>query len=209
MFRVRNLYLSVDPAQRGWVNNAENYSEPVPVGSVMRALAVGRVIESRHHDFAEGLLVYGWFGWQQYANVSPELVVTRIVDETLPASAYAGVLGINGLTAYLALEHMGGVQEGETVFVTTAAAGAVGSLIGQIAKARGARVFGATGSDEKVRLCHECLGCDGVMNYRTHILSDILEKLVPEGIDLFCDHVGGGQLDDTLRAMKKAGGSHK
>src|SRR5699024_7070005 len=115
---VRNIYLSVDPAQRGWVADGTNYAEPVAIGSVMRALAVGVVIESRAEGYAAGEFVYGWLGWQDYAVVTPEQVMYHIKQLAEPLSAYAGVLGMNGVTAYLGFRKLGRPETGETVLVS-------------------------------------------------------------------------------------------
>lgn len=200
-FRVRNIYLSVDPAQRGWAGAAANYSEPVPLGAVMRALAVGVVTESRCAEVAQGLYVYGWFGWQDYAVAGPEAILTRFPAPSAPLSAYAGVLGINGLTAWLALTKIGRPQPGETVLVSTAA-GAVGSLVGQIARSEGCRVVGLTGDDIKVSLCTGRFGYHAAANYKVHPLEASIAALAPDGIDIFFDNVGGSILDCALRQIK-------
>jgi hypothetical protein len=203
-FRVRNHYLSVDPAQRGWAADVSNYSQPVPLGSVMRALAVGRIVASRHPDFPVGTGVYGWFGWQQFATAGPADVLTRVADTGLPLSAHAGVLGINGLTAWLAFHDLGRPRGGETVLVSTAA-GAVGSIVGQLAKAAGCVVVGLTGSDEKAALCLRDFGCDRAFNYRSRPLDRLLAEALPEGADIFFDNVGGEILDRALRSLRPGG----
>lgn len=203
-FRVRNIYLSVDPAQRGWANEGANYSGAVPLGSVMRALAVGVIVESRHADFPVGLHVYGWLGWQDYAVVGPDALMTRIDEVAAPLSAYAGVLGMNGLTAYLALGKIGRPREGDTVLVTTAA-GAVGSLAGQLAKRAGCRVVGLTGDDEKVARCVSRFGFDAAANYKSGDLAQSVAELVPDGTDVYFDNVGGSILDTVTRTMNTAG----
>jgi NADPH-dependent curcumin reductase CurA len=203
-FRVRNIYLSVDPAQRGWTNEGSNYSQPVPVGDVMRALAVGVIVESRHAEFPEGLHLYGWFGWQDYAVVGPQAVVTRIDVIQAPLSAYAGVLGINGLTAYLGLFKLGRPKAGDTILVTTAA-GAVGSLVGQLAQARAFHVIGLAGDDAKFARCTSRFGYAAAANYKSADAASLLDRLVPDGIDVFFDNTGGDLLDQALRRMKTGG----
>lgn len=203
-FRVRNIYLSVDPAQRGWANEGTNYSDPVPLGSVMRALTVGIVTESRCSDVPVGLYVYGWFGWQDYAVVGPEAILTRIYEVAAPLSAYAGVLGINGLTAWLAFTQIGRPRPGDTVLVTTAA-GAVGSLVGQIARSKECRVVGLTGDDAKVTVCTQRFGFDDAANYKTGDLDATIAALAPNGIDVFFDSVGGQILDSVIRQMNVGG----
>ncbi len=128
---VANMYLSVEPAMRGWIADVGNYSAPVGIGSVMRALAVGEIIESEHPDYARGDRVVGWFGWQRYATVNTDKIVRRIREPDLPVSLALGILGLNGVTAHLALTMIGEPKSGETVVVSTAA-GAVGSAVGQI-----------------------------------------------------------------------------
>ncbi|MEY2928026.1 MAG: hypothetical protein RL367_2503 [Pseudomonadota bacterium] len=203
-FRVRNIYLSVDPAQRGWANEGTNYADPVPLGAVMRALAVGVVVETRHADFPAGLHVYGWFGWQDYAVVGPDALMTRIDTVQAPLSAYAGVLGMNGLTAQIALAKIGQPRSGDTVLVTTAA-GAVGSVVGQLARAAGCRVVGLTGDDEKVARCTERFGYDAAANYTSGDLDETVARLAPKGVDVFFDSVGGPILDSVIRQMSTAG----
>jgi len=151
---VRNSVLSVDPAMRGWIADTGNYSAAVPIGSVMRALAVGQIVESRHPDWRPGDTVTGWFGWQDYAAVRADAIIRRVAETDLPLSLSLGILGINGVTAFLALTRIGEPKAGETVLVSTAA-GAVGSAVGQIAKILGCQTVGMTGGAEKVRLCLE------------------------------------------------------
>jgi NADPH-dependent curcumin reductase CurA len=203
-FLVRNIYLSVDPAQRGWASDGTNYVPPVPIGTVMRALAVGVVVESRHKEFLVGSYVYGWLGWQDYAVIGEPQVLSHFDAPMVPLSAYAGVLGINGLTAYLAFKELGRPQPGETVLVSTAA-GAVGSVVGQLARAFGCKTVGLTSDERKVELCRTRHGFDIAINYRSAALSDLLCEHVPDGVDIFFDNVGGASLDATLRHMRPAG----
>jgi NADPH-dependent curcumin reductase CurA len=203
-FRVRNIYLSVDPAQRGWANEGTNYADPVPLGGVMRALAVSVVVESLCPDVPVGLHLYGWFGWQDYAVAGPEAILTRIEEVTAPLSAYAGVLGMNGLTAWLALNRIGRPKSGDTVLVTTAA-GAVGSLVGQIARAQGCRVVGLTGDDAKVALCKQRFGYHDAANYKKGDPAAAIAAIAPAGVDVFFDNVGGPMLDCAIRQMNVGG----
>jgi NADPH-dependent curcumin reductase CurA len=203
-FLVRNIYLSVDPAQRGWACDGTNYAPPVPIGSVMRALAVGMIIESRHDDFPTGSFVYGWLGWQDYAAIGPAQVLTHFTTPCVPLSAYAGVLGINGMTAYLALNDLGRPAPGETVLVSTAA-GAVGSLVGQLAHAVGCKTIGLTSDDLKVARCLARHGYDVAINYKSAPIADLLNQRVPDGVDVFFDNVGGPILDAALRCMRTSG----
>jgi NADPH-dependent curcumin reductase CurA len=198
-FLVENIFLSVDPAQRGYVNDENNYVAPVPIGSVMRALAVGRVAASRHADFPVGQHLYGWFGWQDYCICQPSNVLRRVDPSQASLSAAAGVLGINGLTAYLAFHDIGKPKPGETV-VVTAGAGAVGSIVGQLAKLAECRAVAVVGSDEKGRECLEEFAYDAYANYR-HPVEDALTAACPKGIDIFFDNVAGSLADLIVRRM--------
>ncbi|SEP93445.1 NADP-dependent oxidoreductase [Thalassovita taeanensis] len=200
---IRNIYLSVDPAQRGWAQAEANYSDPVPLDGPMRGLAVGVVITSRHADYAEGEYLYGWFDWQDYAVVDPSKVILR-AREALPLAQFAGLLGINGLTAYLALTGLGRPEAGDTLVVSTAA-GAVGSLVGQIGKLMGCTTVGLTGDDEKVALCTERYGFDAAYNYKTADLERAVAQSAPSGVNVYFDNTGGGILDTVLRQMAVGG----
>ena len=198
---VRTIFLSVDPAQRGWASSEANYSTPVAIGAVMRALAVGVVLRSNDASVREGEFLYGWFGWQDYAVVTAAAIVAR-ADQPVPLSAHAGLLGINGLTAYIALTELGRPKAGETVLVSTAA-GAVGSFVGQIARNLGARALGLTGDDAKVELCLSRYGYEQAFNYRTQDWAPALGEGAP--INVYFDNVGGAILDVALRRMAVAG----
>ncbi|SES15755.1 MDR family NADP-dependent oxidoreductase [Sphingobium sp. YR768] len=203
-FVVRNLFLSVDPAQRGWATTGTHYTAPVRLGTVMRALAVGQVIASRHSAFLEGTHLYGWFGWQEYALARPDDVLTLIEALDIPLSAYAGVLGINGLTAALALKRIGRPVAGDTIIVTTAA-GAVGSVATQLARAAGCTVVGITGSDEKAARCIGRFGCHRAINYREGKIELLLDANLPGGADILFDSVGGQLLDAMIRRLRRGG----
>jgi NADPH-dependent curcumin reductase CurA len=198
---VRNLYLSVDPAMRGWVNAAANYSDPVPLGGVMRSLAAGRIVSSRHADYRAGDLVSGWFGWQDYAAVDPQAIDARIPDASLPLSAWLGVLGLNGVTAYFGLLEIGQPAEGETVAVSTAA-GAVGSCVGQIAKIKGCRTVGIAGGPRKTRLCLDEFGYDAAIDYKGDDLDAALASACPQGIDVYFDNTSGPISDAVMRHLR-------
>ena len=197
-FLVRNIYLSADPAMRGWIAEAANYSDPVPLGGVMRSFAVGEVVASDHPEYAVGEIVGGWLGWQDFA-VTDGSEIQRKVDPALaPISTALGVLGINAATAHVGLLGVCRPQPGETVLVTTAA-GSVGAAVGQIAKIKGCRTIGVTGSDAKVRTCLDEFGYDAAINYKTRPdLSDAIAEVAPDGIDCCFDSVGGTQLDAVL-----------
>jgi NADPH-dependent curcumin reductase CurA len=197
---VRNRFLSVEPAMRGWIADTAGYSAPVPIGSVMRSLAAGEVIESRNPSYAPGDLVTGWFGWQHFASVDVSAVVRRVLELDLPLSLSLGVLGMNGLTAYLALTKIGRPASGETVVVSTAA-GAVGSAVGQIARRLGCRTVGITGSDDKVQQCIDSFGYDVAFNYRTADLDAELDRACPAGVQVYFDNTSGPISDDVHRRL--------
>ncbi|NHN36530.1 NADP-dependent oxidoreductase [Pseudomaricurvus alcaniphilus] len=188
-FLVENIYLSVDPAQRGYVNDENNYAPPVAIGGVMRAVAVGRVVESNSDSYAVGEYLYGWFGWQDYCVATAALVFLRINPGRAPLSTNLGLLGMNGLTAYIALHDIGKPKAGDTVLVT-AAAGAVGSIVGQLAKLEGCRTVAVTSSDEKGQHCIDDYGYDAFINYHKP-LDEGLRATCPDGVDVFFDNVAG------------------
>jgi NADPH-dependent curcumin reductase CurA len=196
---VRNIYLSVDPAMRGWVSAVANYSEPVALGAVMRSLAVGRVEESRHGAFQPGDHVLGMFGWQDYTAVDGK-AIQRKVEAGLPISTSLGVLGTNGLTAYFALLELGQPKPGETVIVSTAA-GAVGSCVGQIAKIKGCRSIGIAGGPDKVRLCLEEFRFDIAIDYKTDGFESALDTACPKGVDVYFDNTAGRVSDAVMSRL--------
>ena len=197
---VRNLFLSVEPAMRGWVSRVGNYSEPVPLGGVMRSFAVGRVVDSRSADFAVGDVVTGMFGWQQYAVIDAAKVQRKVVDLDLPISTALGVLGLNGITAYFALLDLGQPKPGNTVVVSTAA-GAVGSCVGQIAKIKGCRTVGIAGGPEKVELCRSEFGYDAAIDYRAGDLDAAIARACPDGVDVYFDNTSGSISDAVLKHL--------
>jgi NADPH-dependent curcumin reductase CurA len=197
---VRNLYLSVDPAMRGWVNAAANYSEPVAIGAVMRSIAVGEVIESKLDGYATGDVVCGMFGWQEFAAAGAGDIWFKHDPAMAPVSTALGVLGINGLTAYFCLLDVGQPQAGETVVVSTAA-GAVGSAVGQIAKLKGCRAVGIAGGAEKVTQCRDEFGYDAAIDYKTADLDVELAAACPDGIDVYFDNTAGRISDAVYRQL--------
>jgi NADPH-dependent curcumin reductase CurA len=204
-FLIRNRYLSVDPAQRGWANDEGNYSAPVPLDSPMRALAVGEVIESNAPDFRVGEFLYGWFGWQTYCVATPQAVLRRVDPSTVPLSANLSLLGINGLTAYLAFHGLGDPKPGEHVLVSTAA-GSVGSFVGQLAAIAGCRAVGLTSSPEKVALARARYGYQDMIDYRKAAdLAAAIRETCPEGNDIFFDNTGGPIADAAIRSMRLRG----
>ena len=200
-FVVAVSHVSIDPAMRGWMNAGASYVPAVEIGAVMRAGAVGRVTASAHPGFAVGDDVYGVFGVQEYAVSDGRGVIT--VDTSLAdLPVYLGVLGMTGLTAYFALLDVGKPKEGDTV-VVSGAAGAVGSVAGQIAKIKGCRVIGIAGGPEKCRVVTEEFGFDAAIDYRMPDLRRALRELAPRGVDVYFDNVGGEILDDVLTCVAR------
>jgi NADPH:quinone reductase len=193
-FLVKTAYLSVDPYMRGRISDAKSYAEPVALGQVMVGGTVGTVVQSRHPKYRAGDVVVGYWGWQEYA-VSDGQEVERFDNSAAPMSTALGVLGMPGMTAYFGLLEIGQAKPGETVFVS-GAAGAVGSLVGQIAKIKGCRVVGSAGSQAKVDYLLGELGFDAAFNYKE--VKDYAAKLqeaCPQGIDVYFDNVGGPLTD--------------
>jgi NADPH-dependent curcumin reductase CurA len=197
---VRNIYLSVDPAMRGWIVDTVGYSDPVAVGSVMRSFATGRVDASRHADFKQGDVVTGMFGWQDYAVVDGAEIGRIVSERDLPLSTSLGVLGLNGVTAYFGLLDVGQPVRGETVVVSTAA-GSVGSCVGQIAKTLGCRSVGIAGGVEKARLCRDEFGFDAAINYKSGDLDAALASACPDGVDVYFDNTAGVISDAVLKNL--------
>jgi NADPH-dependent curcumin reductase CurA len=194
---VKALYVSVDPYMRGRLRDAKSYAAPVEIGGVMVGGVAGEVVASNNPRFAVGDIVQGDLGWQEYAITSGKQV--RKVDRALaPISTSLGVLGMPGLTAYFGLLDIGQPKAGETV-VVSGAAGAVGSLVGQIAKIKGCRAVGIAGTDDKVRWLVDELGFDGAFNYKTtKNYVERLKGLCPKGIDVYFDNVGGLVTDAVI-----------
>lgn len=197
---IRNIYLSVDPAMRGWIVDTVGYSTPVAIGSVMRSFATGRVEASRHPDFQPGDFVTGMFGWQDYAVVDAPAIERKITESDLPLSTSLGVLGLNGITAYFGLLEIGEPKKGETVVVSTAA-GAVGSCVGQIAKALGCRTIGIAGGTEKTRQCREEFGFNAAIDYKSEDLDAALKLACPDGIDVYFDNTAGKISDAVMKQL--------
>ena len=199
-FLVRNRFLSVDPAMRGWVNAAANYSEPVAIGQVMRSFAAGEVVQSNNPDYAEGDLLCGMFGWRDYAVSNGKNVTFRHDLAEVPLSASLGILGVNGISAYLGLLDVGEPKSGETVMVSTAA-GSVGSAVGQIAKIKGCRTVGLTGSGEKARQCRDEFAYDAAIDYHTDDLDGAIGGACPDGADVYFDNTAGAISDKVYRHL--------
>jgi NADPH-dependent curcumin reductase CurA len=194
---VKSVYISVDPYMRGRISGAKSYAAPVEIGGVMVGGAVGEVLESRNPKFAPGDIVQGEFGWQEYP-ISAGKGVRKVDPAIAPISTSLGVLGMPGLTAYFGLLDIGQPKPGETV-VVSGAAGAVGSLVGQIARIKGCRAVGIAGGDDKVRWIVDELGFDGAFNYKTtKDYGQRLQELCPQGIDVYFDNVGGPITDAVI-----------
>lgn len=199
-FLVRQQYVSLDPAMRGWISDKKSYMPPVDLGAVMRGGAVGEVIRSKHPKFQPGDFVTGWGGIQQYA--IGEAKGWHQVDPNLaPLPTYIGTLGMPGLTAYFGLLRIGALQEGETVLVS-GAAGAVGSVVGQIAKIKNCRAVGIAGGPEKCAYIVDELGFDAAIDYKNENVYKRLKETCPEGIDVYFDNVGGDILDTALTQLR-------
>ncbi|WP_448131743.1 NADP-dependent oxidoreductase [Stutzerimonas chloritidismutans] len=196
---VKVEYLSIDPAMRGWMNDAKSYIPPVGIGEVMRALGVGKVIASQHPDYKEGDYVNGALGVQAYYLGEPKGFY-KVDSQQAPLPRYLSALGMTGMTAYFALLSVGQPKAGETV-VISGAAGAVGSIAGQIAKIKGCRVVGIAGGADKCRFLTEKLGFDGAIDYKNEDLAAGLKRECPKGVDVFFDNVGGDILDTVLQRI--------
>ena len=192
---VKTNYLSLDPAMRGWMTDRKSYIPPVQIGEVMRGLTAGVVVRSGHPDYSPGDRVTGGMGWQTYATIAAKEL--HKVPPQVPLTLAMGPLGMTGMTAYFGLLDVGQPKEGETV-VVSGAAGAVGSIVGQIAKIKGCHVVGTAGSDDKCEWLKE-LGFDEAINYKTtEDLGASLRKACPKGVDVYFDNVGGETLDAVL-----------
>ena len=195
-FLIRIEYVSLDPAMRGWMNEGKSYVPPVGIGEVMRAYSAGEVVVSNHPKFPVGSRVAGVFGVQQYAISDGK--GARVVDTALaPLPTYLSVLGMTGMTAYFGLFDVGEAKEGDTV-VVSGAAGAVGMVVGQLAKIKGCRVVGIAGGAEKCRYLVDELGFDAAIDYKHEDVRALLRQHCPKGIDVYFDNVGGEILDIAL-----------
>ncbi|AYF86108.1 NADP-dependent oxidoreductase [Pseudomonas sp. JS3066] len=198
---VENLYLSLDPAMRGWMNDARSYIAPVAIGEVMRALGIGKVMASSHPDYQVGEHVCGVVGVQDYFLGEPR-DFQKVDPNQAPLPLYLSALGMTGMTAYFALLDVGQPQPGETV-VISGAAGAVGSVAGQIARIKGCRVVGIAGGADKCRYLVEELGFDGAIDYKAENLHAALKRECPKGVDVYFDNVGGDILDAVLTRINR------
>ncbi|MET8938372.1 NADP-dependent oxidoreductase [Streptomyces rubiginosohelvolus] len=201
---VRNKYFSVDPYMRGRMNDVKSYTPPFKLDHPMDGGAVGEVIASNAEGFAVGDHVLHGLGWREIADL-PAKHAVKVDPDIAPLSAYLGVLGMPGLTAYAGLFEVASFKEGDAVFVS-GAAGAVGSQVGQMAKLKGAsRVIGSAGSDEKVKLLVEEYGFDAAFNYKNGPVRDQLKAAAPDGIDVYFDNVGGEHLEAAISSLNVHG----
>lgn len=196
---VKVSHISLDPAMRGWMNEGKSYIRPVAIGEIMRAGGAGRVIASKHPGFKAGDEVAGGFGVQEYA-ISDGKGVRRVDTRFAPLTSYLNVLGMPGMTAYFGLLDIGKPKAGETV-VVSGAAGAVGSVVGQIAKIRGCRAVGIAGGAEKCAYLTRELGFDAAIDYKSEDMKAALKTHCPDGIHVYFDNVGGEILDAALARL--------
>ncbi len=197
---VRHHYISLDPAMRGWLNDVRSYIPPVQVGDVMRAGSVGEIIDSKHDKFKVGDFVSGWGGVQQYS-ISDGKDWYKVDPSLAPLTTYIGTLGMPGMTAYFGILEVGKLKEGDIVLVS-GAAGAVGSVVGQIAKIKGCTVIGIAGGAEKCAYLTDKLGFDAAIDYKNNDFKMALKTACPKGIDVFFDNVGGDILNIALTRLR-------
>ena len=195
---VKLEYISLEPAMRGWMNDTKSYIPPIGIGELMRAIAIGKVVVSKHPGFAVGDSVAGLFGVQEYAVTDGKGVMK--VPPVAPLPVFLSALGMPGLTAYFGLLDIGKPQPGETV-VVSGAAGAVGSVVGQIAKLKGCRVVGIAGGADKCKYLVDELGFDAAIDYKATDVTAALREHCPKGIDVYFDNVGGEILDAALARL--------
>ncbi len=198
-FLIQCEYISLDPAMRGWINDTKSYIEPVQINDVMRAGGVGKVIASKHPDFKEGDFVYGQTGVQQYV-LSDGKGYHKINPNLAPLPVYTSTLGMTGMTAYFGILEVGELKEGDSVLVS-GAAGAVGSVVGQIAKIKNCKVVGIAGGADKCKYLIDELGFDGAIDYKNDDIKGKLKEFFPKGIDVYFDNVGGEILDMALSRL--------
>ena len=198
---VKILYLSLDPAMRGWMNEGKSYVPAVKIGEVMRALALGRVVKSKNAGFAVGDYVYGVLGAQEFA-ISDGKGLSKVDPKLAPLPVYMGTLGMPGMTAYFGLLEIGKPKSGDTV-VVSGAAGAVGMIVGQIAKIKGCRVVGIAGGEKKCQYVVKELGFDSAIDYKSEDVRKSLRTYCPNGIDVYFDNVGGEILEAALANLAR------
>nr|WP_262914345.1 NADP-dependent oxidoreductase [Tenacibaculum aquimarinum] len=198
---IQNHYISLDPAMRGWMNDTKSYIPPVAINDVMRSGSIGKVIKANNHPtFKVGDCITGWGGVQQYIVTNGENYY-KVDDKLAPMPMYIGTLGMPGMTAYFGITQVGKIKEGDIVLVS-GAAGAVGSVVGQIAKIKGCTVIGIAGGKEKCDYLVNELGFDGAIDYKSDNLYEALKEKCPKGIDVYFDNVGGEILDAALTKLR-------
>ena len=198
---IENLYVSIDPTHRIWMSSMRQYMEPINLGDVIRALGVGRVLLSKDPHLPQGTIVTGELGWQTHS-VRKTNELFPVTFEPQPLSSLLSVFGLTGVTAYFGLLDIGEPKPGETVLVS-GAAGAVGSVVGQIAKLKGCRVVGICGSDDKCDWLHNELGFDAAIQYKRQDISKAIQEACPDGVDIYFENVGGEILEHSLLQMNK------
>ncbi|MGI0106319.1 NADP-dependent oxidoreductase [Salinimicrobium sp. WS361] len=199
---LKALYISVDPYLRGRMRNEESYIPPFQLNEPLESMVVAEVVESKNQNFQKGEYVSGMLKWKEL-QVSAGTGLNRVDPELAPLPAFLGVLGLTGLTAYLALDKIGRLKPGETL-VVSGAAGAVGSIAGQIGKIKGCMVVGIAGSDEKVKHLEEKFGLDKGLNYnKEEDMADAIRRICTDGVDVYFDNVGGEILDAVLQTINK------
>lgn len=196
---LKTLYLSLDPYMRGRMNNAASYAKPVELGQVMEGATVSEVMESRYEGLAPGDIVLGYCGWQRYAS-APGKALRKLDPAQAPITTALGVMGMPGFTAYVGLLDLGQPRVGETV-VVSAAAGAVGQVVGQLARIRGCRVVGVAGADDKCRRVTETYGFDACINHKADDFEQQLDAACPDGIDVYFENVGGRVFDAVMKRV--------
>jgi len=202
-YLVRDIYLSLDPTIRGWMNAQDTYLPAIKIGEVMRGGGVGVVVESRNPQYTAGDVVFGMIGWQDYfLGSARDAMPMMVLPKGVPLTAALSVLGITGMTAYFGLLDIGQPKAGETV-VVSGAAGATGSVVGQIAKIKGCHVVGIAGSADKCKWITDDLGFDACINYKTENVGARLKQTCPKGIDVYFDNVGGAILDAVLAQIRQ------
>ena len=197
---IKTHYVSLDPAMRGWLNDAKSYIPPVQIGDVMRAGNIGEIVQSNHPKFEVGDIVTGWGGVQQYVATDGKGFY-KVDTKLAPMPTYIGTLGMPGMTAYFGILEVGKIKEGDTVLIS-GAAGAVGGVAGQIAKIKGCQVIGIAGGPEKCRHLVEDLGFDGAIDYKNENIYAGIKQHCPKGIDVYFDNVGGEILDAALARLR-------
>jgi len=204
-FLVRNILVSVDPGTRARLSGKASYVPPLGLGELVGAFSVGQVVESRHPDFAVGEIISLAEGWSEYLVSKGRGFIRRITDRRLPLSAWLGVLGVSGMTAWFGLHRVAGLKQGQTVVVSSAA-GAVGSAAGQVARLQGCRTIGIAGGEEKCRWLTETAGFDAAIDYKaTGDIETAVRKAAPDGVDVMFDNVGNHMIDQVIPSMNVNG----